>query len=458
MLAVIMLFAITACSQSSSVSESTTSELVAGGITTTDGQTTSTTSTAVDGAPVTSGTVGGTATQGGWSSAENTHTAEEMDSLYPVRKNISGVVKVFTPFADDAYFKKAVDQMKKVYPGITKVDVISTSNVSRQEKLLSLINAGDAPDYVYTTYQDYPLRAAKGMTMPIDNYIYEHPGQSNALMNNNCSYNGKRYAVIIETPIQVLWYNTALFQRIGEKTPEDYYKEGNWTWSTLRSLAKKMTDSQNGIYGFATDTDYIFSLSMGADVIKFANGKASLNLKGNQTYMDGHQILIDMINVDKSTVPEHWVAHTEFAKGKVAMAFTDVNHDVIFDSAGMKTYDYTVFPRKDKNSDYYSLVGGFNGGFSIAKGSKNPTAGMAFGELLMNLVLEEKGNQTNHRKAYNLAKEANVKKIVSWFYGYGLESIYFQDFCGWARTGTKDLNTLIEENAPLMDSKLKEYQ
>lgn len=49
---------------------------------------------------------------------------------------------------------------------------------------------------MYSTYQDYPLRAIKGMTQPIDKYIQDHPGQSAILMNNFGAYKGERYAVI----------------------------------------------------------------------------------------------------------------------------------------------------------------------------------------------------------------------------------------------------------------------
>lgn len=486
LLAVLMVFTcLTACQQTTTVTETTTSDVtqgdvtIEGGNTTTSSSKTSSSSTtsstkkpsssktssatkpsggsnAVDNASTVKGTVGGTKTQGGWTSNNKNLTAEELDAPYPLRKNISGNVRVLTPF-NDATFKKAVEDFKKNYPNTT-VEVITTTNVSRNEKLLSLINAGQSPDYVYSTYQDYPLRAAKGLTMPIDKYIQEHPGQSDALMNNNCSYNGERYCVIIETPITVLYYNTALFERVGEKTPDQYLAEGNWTWATLRKVAKKLTDAQNGIYGFATDADYYFSLCMGEDVIKFENGVAKLNLKGNQEYMDAHQILVDMINVDKSTVPTHWIAHTEFAKGTVGMAFTSLSHHTFFDDANMKTYDYTLMAKPSADSDYYSTVGGVNGGFSIAKGAKNIEGGMAFGEQYLNTAIANGGNQTKWPKAYELVKKYNVKKIVPWFYGFGLEGLYAQDLCGWIRTGTKDINTLIEENAPLFEAKLKEYQ
>mgnify|MGYP004658233967 CR=1 FL=1 len=459
-LATTMFVSFAACKQTSSVTETTTSGVVNGEITTIGNgdQQTITKEDEIDNTSTISGTVGGNDTQSGWSSTGSNYTAEQMDSLYPTRKNIKGKVAVFTPFADDEYFKKAVDEFKTTYPDVSDVEVIATTNVARNEKLLSLINAGQSPDFVYSTYQDYPLRAAKGLTMPIDQYIYNHPGQSDALMNNNCSFNGKRYCVIIENPIAVLYYNTALFQRAGEKTPDEYLKSGDWTWATLRKVAKKLTDSQNGIYGFATDMDWYFSLCLGQDVVKFENGVAKLNLRKNQTYIDGHQVLVDMINVDKSTVPTHWIAHTEFAKGSVAMCFTALDHHTFFDNANMKTYDYTLFPKASADADYYSTVGGVNGGFSIAKGSKNIEGGMAFGEMYLNVVLRDRGNQTRFPKAFNLAKEYNVKKIVPWFYGYGLEGLYFQDFCGWVRTGTKDINTLIEENAPIMEAKLQEYQ
>ena len=452
MLAVLMVVSLTACGGSSTVTETTDSTLVTGDMTTTGGGTS--TDTTVDGAPVTPGNWETPDNDGGWKGPDDNLTAEQLDAPYPTRTGIKGVIKLFTPFADDDLFKEAVSRVKSVYPEVTDVQVISTSNVARHEKLLGLIQSGDSPDWVYTTYQDFPLRAAKGMCQPIDKYIVKHPGQSDALMNNNCSFNGKRYAVIIETPISVLFYNKTLFQRAGQKTPEDYYNEGNWTWATLRQLAKKMTDAQNGIYGFAMDADWFFSACMGQDIIKFEKGKAKLNMKGNQEYMDGHQFLIDMINVDKSTFPTHWAAHTEFGKGTVAMCFTGTNHRSFFTNVD---YDYTLFPRQDKDSPYYSTVGGVNGGFAIATGAKNIEGGMAFGELYTNVALEKKGNQTAEPKAFQLSKKEKVVRVVPWFYGFGLEGIYMQDFCGWARTGTKDLNTLIEENAAIFEAKLKEY-
>lgn len=83
---------------------------------------------------------------------------------------------------------------------------------------------------------------------------------------------------------------------------------------------------------------------------------------------------------------------------------------------------------------------------------------MAFGEMMINAQLELTGNMVHGREEYQFSKETNMQYVVPWFYGYGLEGLYFQDLCGWARTGTKDLNTLINENASLLSAKLKELQ
>lgn len=390
---------------------------------------------------------------GGWQSEVKNYTPEELDAPYAARKNIKGTVKAYTPFTGEV-FDKAEAMFKKAYPG-TKVEWIVTNNVSRHEKLQMLVKAGDSPDYVYSTYQDYPLRAMRGLTMPIDEYIQDHPGQSAMLMNNYSSYKGKRYAVIQETPPGVLFYNTAMFQRAGEKTPTQYYKEGNWTWDTFRAVAKKMTDKQNEIYGFATNGDEMFPLSVGEDIIKFVNGQPKLNLVNNKKYIDAHQFMVDMIVKDKSMYPVRWVANEQFTSGKCAMVLPNGDFRTICKNAGMKTYAIAPFPRRDKNSPYVSGVGGLNGGFSIAQGSKNIEGGMALGEMLINAQLELTGNMTYGREEYMLAKECNMQYVTSWMYGYNLDGVY-ADFCNWARTGTKDLNTLINENASVFENKLKE--
>lgn len=397
-------------------------------------------------------------TPGGWKpNTQKNLTPEQLDVAFPLRKNVKGTIRAFSPFADTELFVNAKKAFEKAYPG-TKVELIGGSNVSRNEKLMALIKSQDPPDYVYTIYCDYPLRAFKELTQPIDQYLQPHPAYSDFLMNNFATYNGKKYAAIIETPPTMLYYNTAMFQSKGEKTPEWYYKNGKWTWSTLRTLAKRMTDEKKEIYGFSTDIDNIFPLSVGQDVVKFVGGKPYMNIQNNQKYTKAYQFFLDMINKDKSAYKTRWEAHTKFGQGKVAMCYAGVaSIEYAEQNYGFKTYKCVPFPRMDENSPYFGMVGGFCGGFSIGKGAKNVQGGMAFGEMVVNTALKMDGNMTNHKDIYNMSRECKMQYVGSWMDGYGLEGP-INGFYNWARTGTKDLNTLINENVNIMDNCLKEYR
>ena len=148
---------LSACQQSSTVTESTDTTVVDGETTTTGG---GSTSTAVDNAKTVSGTVGGTSTSAGWASTKSKYSVEELEADYPLRQDVKGKIKLYTLFPDDEYLQKTMKKMKEAYPEVTDIQLISASNVARHEKLLAMIQSGDSPDWVYCTYQDFPLRAA----------------------------------------------------------------------------------------------------------------------------------------------------------------------------------------------------------------------------------------------------------------------------------------------------------
>lgn len=417
-------------------------------------------------APSATGTAAPTKTQGttrhndnssGWSSTDSRYTPQQLDTPYTLRSGIRGTVYAFTPFANEDTTKKAVEMFKKAYPD-AKLTIVSTTYAARNEKLQALIRAGDVPDYVYGATLEYPFRAIKNLTMPIDEYIRPHPANDTFLMDNYTSWNGKRHCVIIKEVGEVMWYNTALFSSKGEKTPEALYKEGNWTWDTFAALAKRMTDTDKGVWGFSTDQDWIFPASVGQDLVRFENGKAVFNMKNNAKYIQTYQFFLDMILVQKSARPRHWDSYTEFAKGSVAMYYGSAAHYRQFDKAGMKTYACVPFPRRDKNSPYIAGAASMNEGFGIGMGAKNIEGGMAFGEMMTNAQLELTGNFTDPQfsKIYQMLQEAKAQSVLSWASGLGLSELYLQDFMGDARTGRKDLNTLINEYAPKFEAKLND--
>src|SRR5215212_4861314 len=52
------------------------------------------------------------------------------------------------------------------------------------------------------------------------------------------SKDGKLYGMPYYSGPSFMMYNKTIFQKAGVKTPEEYEKEGGWTWSVLQELAK----------------------------------------------------------------------------------------------------------------------------------------------------------------------------------------------------------------------------
>src|SRR5215207_7878823 len=52
------------------------------------------------------------------------------------------------------------------------------------------------------------------------------------------SRDGKLYGMPYYSGPSFMMYNKTVFQKAGVKTPEEYEKEGTWTWSVLQELAK----------------------------------------------------------------------------------------------------------------------------------------------------------------------------------------------------------------------------
>lgn len=71
------------------------------------------------------------------------------------------------------------------------------------------------------------------------------------------SKDGKLYGMPYYSGPSFMMYNRTIFQKAGVKTPEEYEKEGTWTWSVLQELAKNVTSGSGAerIFGWDAATD-----------------------------------------------------------------------------------------------------------------------------------------------------------------------------------------------------------
>ena len=62
--------------------------------------------------------------------------------------------------------------------------------------------------------------------------------------------------------------------------PYELWKRNEWTWDTLKTMARTLTvdknkDGKPDVYGFGTETEFIFPLARGTDIVKNGGGKAT---------------------------------------------------------------------------------------------------------------------------------------------------------------------------------------
>lgn len=63
---------------------------------------------------------------------------------------------------------------------------------------------------------------------------------------NAGKYKGKQVGLFWQgTNLLVTVYHTGLFQAAGEATPDELYAKGQWSWTKVREIARRLTDARN---------------------------------------------------------------------------------------------------------------------------------------------------------------------------------------------------------------------
>jgi multiple sugar transport system substrate-binding protein len=105
-----------------------------------------------------------------------------------------------------------------------------------------------------------------------------------------------------------IFYNKTLFQKHGVKTPEEYEKEGAWTWSTLQEVAKKVTAGSGAEKTFGWDASQnAVNLQFYTCVPIWCNEGELVNKDDTAWMIDSPQVIetlqwhADLILKDKAT-------------------------------------------------------------------------------------------------------------------------------------------------------------
>ena len=182
------------------------------------------------------------------------------------------ILKIFIPGYDDEVWKNlydaSINDFEKDNPNVD-VQVMPAGWDEANSKLVSLIQAKDAPDIIITGSRSLRQFAEMGAIEKLDRYMtdsFKEGRVENVL--NTANINGSQYGIPLAFSSRALYYRTDLIE-----TPPT-------TWDELLATAEEVTKENPGIYGFAIPTD----ITSGTDELFnfiYQNGGSATDEDGN---------------------------------------------------------------------------------------------------------------------------------------------------------------------------------
>lgn len=269
--------------------------------------------------------------------------------------------------------QKLIDQFNKENPDINVV--LEAYGGEYDTKITAGIGAKDAPDIMYMwNYPQY-----KDALEPLDSYI-EDKGEEykNNFYETLWNYNavdGDVYGLPVGYTTHVVYYNKDLFDAAGLEHPQ-----AGWTWEDLQETAKKLTDKEKKIAGFAFSGQpdpYDFEMYLWSNGTAYADNKG--NLEGNLNSaksVETFEMFQNMLE-DGIAITTEGSGDTEMKSGRVAMMVNGAWYLSAFKEAGIN-YGVVEIPAFDQNSKSVSIIS--SSGIAMSKDSKHKEEAFKFME------------------------------------------------------------------------------
>jgi multiple sugar transport system substrate-binding protein len=278
--------------------------------------------------------------------------------------------------------KEIAKKFTESHPNV-KVKVEVTPWDQYWTKLETAATGGSLPDLFWLNAANIQKYAKGDVLLPIseqaqsDNVdLTKYP---DALVQTY-TVDGKLYALPKDFDTIGLWYNKELFDQKGLSYPDE-----NWTWDTLLENAKKLTDSANGVWGFASPLEsqqgfYNTVFQAGGSILKDDNKKSG---HADEASLKGIKFLADMINVHKVSPTVAQMTDTPalslFESGKVAMMYGGSWNQIELaqNEYTKDKVDVTALPAGEKDAVVIHGLGNV-----IASNTKHPEEAWEFSKFL----------------------------------------------------------------------------
>ena len=175
-------------------------------------------------------------------------------------------------------YKETIERFNKDYEGQYHVKAVTTNLEEYYNKLNALVAAGDTPDvFIVSPGPQLTDYVEPGVAAPLDEYLnkdgWKETFTSDAVFTQQ-TYDGKIYAVPLNTAAACCFYNTEMFEKAGAKVPTN--------WNEMIEACDKLQGAGYTPITISAGTAWCLSMvagylceAEGVQLDKLADGSAS---------------------------------------------------------------------------------------------------------------------------------------------------------------------------------------
>ncbi len=332
---------------------------------------------------------------------------------------------------------------------------------SGEEKLLSMMAAGQPPDIFYTNTFIRDRLASENRILDLRQFADNDsitPKIREETIEQGKSIDGGWYHLCNWTNTLAVYFNKETFDKSGVP-----YPKMDWKWEDMIEIAKKLTADDNGDgridhYGIYIAPHFISALER----MNHANYKKN-SLFGElpPESIEAFNMYIDLIKSHKVMPPVEWVESMGMQykqlleNGRIAMIVEALPNPQLFEILKVR-WDIVPLPVMNNKKPLYFRA--YGGGLSISKDCKYPKEAWEFLKWLVfesklyspNPMLKNSDFAESYQNKYPALKNSNFKAI--WELSEINDGGDYRDF---VRISSWSASVLLENIAPALNNVLR---
>ena len=251
--------------------------------------------------------------------------------------------------------KAIAEAFMATHPGVT-IETQVTPWDQYWTKLEAAAMGGEMPDVFWMHSNQFFKYADAGILMDLTDLDYDYtpyPAGVTALY----TFDGAHLAIPKDYDTIALAYNKEIFDAAGEAYPDD-----TWTWDTLLEVAKRLTDTEKGIWGFGAPNDQqsgYLSFIYQNEGFAFEDGQCGYNLDATKEALKFWTDLQLVEGVSPTQAQFNEISNDErFQAGQLAMEMVGSWMMSAYTTSPVAgKFDLSVLPQGKTRASIYNGLG-----------------------------------------------------------------------------------------------------